>query len=162
MPPKVEEAEEVVAASRAFRNHKGRVAALVTLIGAVCTGLAVTVVPIVTTYLNRPPAPKSNVEEVLKALKEESERKDKEIRQIHDDMNEMRAWWKGYLTAQGMNVTDPPDTNTPGTTVVEIRPKPLMSRKNAAPRPTVETPLPVPKPLGHPGAIPEPFAPQQQ
>lgn len=159
MPPIVEEDEETVEASKAFRNHKGRVAAVVTLIGAVCTGLAVTVVPIATTYLNRPPAMKANTEEVLKALKEESERKDKEIRQLHDDITELRSWMKGYLTAQGMKIMDPPDSNSPGTTVVEIRPKPVLSRRSAAPRPTVETPLPVPKPLGHPGEIPEPFAP---
>jgi len=161
MPPKVEEAEEVVAASRAFRNHKGRVAAVVTLIGAVCTGLAVTVVPIVTTYMTRPAAPKSNVEEVLRALKEESERKDKEIRQLHDDITELRAWWKGFLDAQGYKTLDPPGANSPPTPVIEIRPKPLQSRRVTAPAPTVETPLPVPKPLGHPSPIPEPFAPNQ-
>ncbi len=160
MPLRSEESEEVEEASRAFRNHKGRVAAVVTLIGAVCTGLAVTVVPIVTTYLNRPPAIRANTEEVLKALKEESERKDKEIRQLHDDITELRSWMKGYLTAQGMKIIDPPNSDSPGTTVVEIRPKPLSTRANASPRPTVETPLPVPKPLGRPGEIPEPFAPQ--
>ncbi len=171
MPPAQTQVEleaedaEVGVTSRTFRNHKGRTAMVVAVIGAVCAGVASIVVPISQSYLSRPAA-KSNLEEVTKALKEASERQDKEIRQIHDDMLEQRAWFKGYLSANGIKVVDPPGLPSPSTQVIEIT-KPASSRRiggsagfgSGSGQVVVGTPLPSPKPLPKTKEIPAPFVP---
>lgn len=141
-----------------FRNEKTRTAGIVALIGAVCAGLAVTIVPIAQAYINRPPPAKANFEEVLKVLKEESERHNKEIQKSHDDVVELRSWIKGYLTAQGYVIQDPPDANAPSATNVEIE-SPRTTRKRLPPS-QVSPPLPALRPLTRAKEIPEPVSPK--
>lgn len=161
------EADEVEETSKTFKNHKARTAMMVTVIGAACAGIASIVVPITQTYFISRPAVKSNSEEVMKALKEASERQDKEIRQMHDDMTELRSWLKGYLAAQGVKVLDPPDQPSPSTQIVEItKPRRLGGAGFGAGTPQgqvlVGTPLPNPKPLTRAKEIPVPFVPPPQ
>lgn len=171
MPPAQTQVEleaedaEVGVTSKAFRNHKGRTAMIVAVIGAICAGVASIVVPISQSYFSRPAA-KSNIEEVTKALKEASERHDKEIRQMHDEMLEQRAWFKGYLSANNIKVVDPPGQPSPSTQIIEIT-KPASSKKAGASagfgpgsgQVVVKTPLPSPKPLPKTKEIPAPFMP---
>lgn len=96
----------------------------------------------------------------MKALKGESERQNKEIQKLHGDVTELRSWVKGYLTAQGYGIKDPPDTNAPAGTDVVIEPKPVKKKATAlAPSPQVKTPLPLPRPLTRAKEIPEPVVP---
>lgn len=169
MPPeqtKVEmEDAEVGVTSKTFR--KGHTAMTVAVIGAVCAGLASIIVPISQSYFSRPPAAKSNLLEVVQALKDTSEQQAKEIRQMHDDMVEQRSWFKGYLAAQGIDVRDPPNTPSASTPVVEIT-KPVSRRPGGSlsgfgsGQVLVGTPLPSPKPLSKSKEIPVPFVPTPQ
>lgn len=162
MPPaqtQVEmEEQDVEATSKTFRNHKGRTAMIVAVIGAVCAGVASIAVPIAQSYFGRPPPAKSNLAEVVQALKEASERQDKEIRQMHEDAIEQRSWFKGFLSAQGYKVVDPPDFPSPSTQVVEIT-KPASGRPGSSQKTYVGTPLPSPRPLPKAKEIPTPFVP---
>lgn len=159
MPLTEHEEEEVDEASRSFKHSKARTAFLVAIIGVATTGLAAIIVPITQSYINRP-AVKPNSEEVLKALKENSEQQAKEIRQLREDFIDLRSWTKGYLMAEGFRIMDPPDSNLPPVPEVEIHPKPVHPRRTVfSPAPVVETPLPFPRELGSVRQIPYPVAP---
>jgi len=161
MPEKDEE-DEIEDASRSFKHSKARTAFVVAIIGAATTGVAAVVVPIVQSYIVNRPAVKANSEEVLKALKEQSEQQQKDIRQLREDLIDLRSWTKGYLMAQGYRVTDPPDKDLPPTPVVEIHPKPVHPKRSVfTPAPVVETPLPFPKELSPAKPIPYPVVPPQ-
>lgn len=161
MPTKKEDEEEIDDASRSFKHSKARTAFLVAVIGAAMTGAAAIVVPITQSYIiNRPTSVKPNTEEVLKALREKTEQQDKDIRQLREDVIELRSWTKGYLMAQGYRVTDPPDQNLPPTPIVEIHPKPVHPKRTLfSPAPVVETPLPFPRAMSSPKQVPYPIAP---
>jgi hypothetical protein len=165
MPPKtpeeaVEEREEIDEVSKSFKHSKARTAFLVAIIGSALTGVAAIVVPITQSYISRPSAVKPNTEEVLKALKDKTEQQDKDIRQLREDVIELRSWTKGYLMAQGYRVTDPPDQDLPPTPVVEIHPKPVHPKRTLfSPAPVVETPLPFPKAIASPKPVPYPISP---
>lgn len=159
MPLTEHEEEEVDEASRSFKHSKARTAFLVAVIGVATTGVAAIVVPITQSYINRPPV-KTNSEEVLKALKENSEQQAKELKQLREDFIDLRSWTKGYLMAEGFRIMDPPDSNLPPVPEVEIHPRPVHPRRTAfSPAPVVETPLPFPKALGSSKQIPYPIAP---
>lgn len=128
------------------------------VVGAVGTALAGILVPLGTAWLNRPPPPEDNVEEVLKALKEESLRQDREIRRLHDDVTELRSWIAGYLRATGVRVRDPEDAAP--SEPVEVTAPLRKKRSPLEPAPEVRTPMPSPRPLGTAREIPEPFVPR--
>ncbi len=161
MSTKQEDEDEIDDASRSFKHSKARTAFLVAVIGAGMTGAAAIIVPITQSYIvNRPSAVKPNTEVVLKALKDKTEQQDKDIRQLREDLIELRSWTKGYLMAQGYRVTDPPDQDLPPTPVVEIHPKPVHPKRTLfSPAPVVETPLPFPKAIASPKQVPYPIAP---
>ncbi len=157
---KQEEREEIDEASRSFKHSKARTAFLVAIIAAATTGAAAIIVPITQSYINRPSAVKPNSEEVMKALKENSEQQAKEIRQLREDFIDLRSWTKGYLMAEGFRIMDPPDSNIPPVPEVEIHPKPVHPKRTLfSPAPVVETPLPFPRALGSRKQIPYPVAP---
>lgn len=120
--------------------------------------LAGVVVPITSAYFNRPPRPPSNSVEVQKALIEENERLDKEIRKLHEEVIELRSWLKGYVEAQGMKVQDPPNMQVPPGQQVTLTPQPKRPKRTVfTPAPEVRPPLPVPGPVSRKTDIPMPI-----
>lgn len=128
------------------------------VVGAVGTALAGILVPLGTAWLNRPPPPEGNVEEVLRALREETRRQDREIRRLHGDVTELRSWIAGYLRSTGVRVRDPEDAAP--SEPVEVTAPLRKKRGPVEPAPEVRTPMPAPRPLTPPGDIPEPFVPR--
>ncbi len=118
-------------------------------------------VPPIVAYINRPPPPKSNLEEVIKTLAEESRRQDKEIRQMHEDMTEMRGWLAGYIRATGARVRDPEDSSIPAPDPFKVIER-STSRRKKTELAEVQTPLPSPRPLTKPAEIPAAVIPKPE
>lgn len=147
-------------------SHKQWTAAkIVFVVGAISAAMASVIVPPLVAYINRPPRPKDNTVEVLKALKEESERQSKEIQQTHEDLLELRSWLAGYLRATGVSVRDPDDPKPPSSsysTVEIISPIRGNKKNNKDPHREVITPFPSPRPLQSRKEIPDPVIDQSK
>jgi hypothetical protein len=154
------EVEEDSIFPNAAHHKRWTAAKLIIVFGALGSALAGIIVPPLVAYISRPARPKDNTMEVLKALKEESERQNKQIQQTHEDLLELRSWLAGYLRATGVNVRDPDDPKPPSSSysTVEIVSPIKGNKKNSKdPHREVITPFPSPRPLQSKKEIPDPI-----
>lgn len=159
-PKKIDTMEGDSFFPKAAGHKRWTAAKIVFIVGALSAAIASIVVPPLVAYINRPPRPKDNTMEVLKSLKEESERQSKEIQQTHEDLLELRSWLTGYLRATGVSVRDPDDPKPPTSSrgTVEIISTIRGNKKNNRdPYREVITPFPSPRPLQSRKEIPDPI-----